>query len=205
MLGDIGELLLPRKCAGCGVPGQLLCATCRMELAHPPQRVFPNTTPMVPVFALGAYAGAHRGVVLAMKERNHLAVRRHVGAVLNAGLDYLEARGDIAVGAVLVPAPTKVSSARARGGDPVEAICRATRRSVAPALLLDASAADQSNLDESSRRANLSGAVRLAAIPAGPVVLIDDVVTTGATLQASVSVLLAHGVDVSACVTVCAA
>lgn len=201
----LGELLLPQKCAGCATPGALLCDDCRLELARPPERVFPNTAPLVPVFALGPYAGAHRGVVLSMKERNHLAVRKYAGAVLRAGVEYLEARGDIPVSAVLVPAPTRQSSARARGGDPVEQICRASGFAVAPVLSLDPRAADQSGLDEAARRSNLSGAVRLTAAPGGRVVVVDDVVTTGATLRASVAILLAHGVDVAACVTLCAA
>lgn len=205
VVAQVGELLLPRACAGCRRPGALLCASCRVGLAAPPQRVFPNSGPHVPVFALGPYADPHRSVVLAMKERNHLAVRRYVGAVLESALEYLEARGDIPSGAVLVPAPTRARSARARGGDPVEQVCRASGRPVAPVLALDPRAADQSGLDEAARRANLAGRVRLTGAPSGRVVVVDDVVTTGATLQASTAILVSHGVDVAACVTLCAA
>lgn len=203
--GDVGELVLPRRCAGCGHAGALLCDACRRVLAAPPTRVFPPTPPHVPVFAFGVYAGAHRSVVLAMKERNNLAVRRHVGAVLAAGLDYLEARGDIPDGCVLVPAPTRAASARERGGDPVTDFCRAARRPVAPVLALDPAAADQGSLDAAGRRANLSGRIRIAGVPRGQCIVVDDVVTTGATLQGSVATLLAHGADVAACVALAVA
>ncbi|WP_288833323.1 ComF family protein [uncultured Corynebacterium sp.] len=159
----------------------------------------------MPTFALGTYAGAHRGVVLAMKERNNLALRRHLGAVVAAGLEHLEARGEIPAGAGLVPAPTRASSARARGGDPVEAVCRASGRKTWPALALAPRTADQSTLGAEERRANLAGAVRAAFVPTGPVIVVDDVVTTGATLEASVAKLLALGCDVAACVALCAA
>lgn len=205
VIGELAELVLPRHCAGCGEPGELLCVRCRRMLASPPVRVFPPTSPHVPVFALGPYAEAHRGVVLDMKERDNLAVRRYVGAVLAAGLDYLEARGEIPVGAVLVPAPTRPSSARARGGDPVEQCCRAASRRVAPVLSLAERTADQSELSAAARRANLSGAVRISGVPAGQLIVVDDVVTTGATLAASAERLLAHGADVVACVAVCVA
>lgn len=202
---SLGELLLPRRCAGCDAAGEVLCSRCRRALAAPPQRVFPGSSPHVPVYALGPYAQPHRSVVLAMKERSNLAVRRHIGAVLDSALDYLEARGDLPHAAVLVPAPTRAASARARGGDPVEACCRATSRDVAAVLSLDERAADQSGLSASARRANLAGTVRLHAAPVGTCIVVDDVVTTGATLQASVATLMAHGVDVAGCLTICAA
>lgn len=204
MLGAVADLLLPRYCAGCGEPAErwsVLCMRCRRELARPPQRVFPKVAVPAPVFALGPYAGAHRGVILAMKERNNLAVRAHVGAILDAALTHLEARGDIAAAEALVPAPTRRANARARGGDPVRAVCEASGRATSPVLSLARATADQAALDQAGRRANLEGAVRVHGVPAGSVVVVDDVVTTGATLEASVAVLLARGVDVAGCVT----
>jgi len=168
-------------------------------------RVSPATHPHAPVFAFGPYADAHRGVVLAMKERRNLAVRAHVGAVLAAGLGHLEARGEIPAGTVLVPAPTRARSARDRGGDPVEAVCRASGRPTRAVLSLAPGTADQSTLGAEERRANLSGSVRAAGVPAGELIVVDDVVTTGATLQGSVEKLLALGGSVVACVALCAA
>lgn len=201
MLGGVADLILPRYCAGCGELGAVLCGRCRTLLAAPPTRVFPNVAVHAPVFALGPYAEAHRGVILAMKERKNLAVRRHVGAVIGAAVEFLEVRGDLADVDVLVPAPTRAASARERGGDPVQAVCQASGRATVPALELDPRTADQSELDEAGRRANLAGAVRVTATPAGNVVVVDDVVTTGATLGASVAGLLAHGVRVVGCLT----
>nr|VDG62543.1 DNA utilization protein GntX [Streptococcus thermophilus] len=205
LLGEFGELILPRRCAGCGGHGHLLCPVCRHQLASPPFRHSPNMTAHVPVYALGPYADPHRGVVLAMKEHNNVAVRRHVGAVIAAALDYLEARGDIPAGIHLVPAPTRPRSARARGGDPVTAICAASGRPTHAVLALPDRLADQAGLDESGRRRNLQGNVILTGVPRQPVVVVDDVVTTGATLQSSVEKLMASGASVAACLVLCAA
>lgn len=159
----------------------------------------------VPVFAFGPYANPHRGVILAMKEHNNVLVRRYIGAVLAAGLRHLEAQGEIPAGAHLVPAPTRATSARARGGDPVTAICAASGYRTHPVLRLAEDTPDQGSLDESGRRRNLQGMVSITAVPARPVIVVDDVVTTGATLQASVEKLLAHGGDVRACLVLAAA
>lgn len=140
-----------------------------------------------------------------MKERNNLHVRRHIGAVLSAAVDWLEAAGEISPGAGLVPAPTRPRSARARGGDPVTAVCTHSGRAVHSVLRLSDTTPDQGALDAAERRKNLQGKVVLSAVPAGPVIVVDDVVTTGATLQASVEKLLAAGGDVRGCLVMAAA
>ena len=201
----IGELLLPRQCAGCRAPGSVLCGRCKEQLAAPPFRTSPTVAVHVPVFALGPYADPHRGVILAMKEKKNLVVRRHTGAVLAAALDYLEARGEIPLGAHLVPAPTRPKAARARGGDPVAAVCSHAGRATHSVLRLADDTPDQGGLDEAGRRRNLQGRISISAVPTHPVVVVDDVATTGATLQASVEKLLAFGGDVRACLVLAAA
>ena len=199
------ELLLPRRCAGCGERGEVLCPACAQELRRPPERVFTRVDPHVPVFALGPYAGAHRGVVLAMKERGDHRVREHVGVVVAAGVRHLQARGEVPEQVVLVPAPTRVRSARLRGGDPVTDVCRAAGLPVCATLQLRAGTPDQGMLDAAGRRRNLVGRVEMGRRPTAPVVLVDDVVTTGSTMAASVERLLAAGCVVSGAVAIAAA
>ncbi|MBG6123159.1 ComF family protein [Corynebacterium aquatimens] len=206
---SLGELIIPRRCAGCGAPGDHLCSRCKRGLASPPYRVSPAVNPLVPVFALGPYADPHRAVILAMKEHNNMAVRRHIGAVLSAALQYEEARGEIPYGATLVPAPTRPSSARARGGDHVTAMCRHSGYPTVPVLALREGTADQAQLSAAARRTNIATNLELEpgfeAALAGPLIVVDDVVTTGATLESSVATLLAHGGDVAACLVLSAA
>ncbi|AGF71758.1 hypothetical protein A605_03735 [Corynebacterium halotolerans YIM 70093 = DSM 44683] len=151
----------------------------------------------VPVHALGPYAETHRSVIIAMKERGNLAVRRPLGAVLAAAVAHLQARGELPADLRLVPAPTRPRSARLRGGDHVTDLCRASGLPVVPALRHRRDVADQVGLDAASRRRNLAGRVELIARPAAPVLLVDDVVTTGSTLAASVETLVAAGGNVA--------
>lgn len=197
------DLLLPRRCAGCGAPGGHLCRRCRLVLCTPPQRIHTRVDPHVPVWSLGAYAGPHRRVVLAMKEHRHLAVRRLIGPVLAAAVTRLQARGELVDAPVLVPAPTRAASARMRGGDPVTDVCVATELPVSVALRHSRDISDQVGLGVEGRRANLSGALELRRIPAGPVLLVDDVVTTGSTLAASSEALFAAGCTVVGALVIC--
>ncbi len=118
----------------------------------------------------------------------------------------------------LVPAPSRPSASRIRGGPHVELLAAAAARvlatrgfevAVAPALELAGSARDAVGLGHAQRAANLAGRLRFREAgrppPGFPVVVLDDVVTTGATAAACVHTLAAEGVAVSAVVTLLAA
>ncbi|MEJ5928396.1 ComF family protein [Corynebacterium sp. H128] len=201
------ELLLPKHCAGCGEPGQSLCSACRRQLANTPQRLFTPVDPHVPVWVLSPYAGVHRELILAMKERGRRDVPPLLGSVVNAALLYLAARGEIPELSELrlVPAPTKRTSARKRGGDPVTAVCRGTDAAVSCCVRHSAQVRDSVGLDSAARRKNLAGNVVLTTIPTGPVVIVDDVVTTGATIAATAAVLFAANVQVAGVLAICGA
>jgi predicted amidophosphoribosyltransferase len=107
---------------------------------------------------------------------------------------------------------------RARGHDPTGRLARraaATCRRALPSLRCAAVlrharvVADQAGLDTAGRAANLHGALvvpsRLAVLVRGhQVVVVDDVLTTGATVQEAARALAAAGADVLAAATVAA-
>ncbi|MDK8846304.1 phosphoribosyltransferase family protein [Corynebacterium sp. MSK297] len=201
------ELVLPRACAGCGAPGQLLCRNCRMILAQPPRRITPRADVLAPVYSCGGYGGPHREVILEMKERNNRAIRPHIAAVLRAALETLQARGEFSHRLVLVPAPTRARSARLRGGDPITQLCTASGFPTWQAVRLAPAMPDQSGLNRDDRLHNVRGNIQLVRpVPRGAeVVVVDDVIATGATLAATVDMLTFDGADVAGCVVLAAA
>ncbi|UQV56707.1 ComF family protein [Corynebacterium pseudodiphtheriticum] len=201
------ELVLPRACAGCGKVGERLCRQCRKLLAQPPRRIAPKADVLAPVYACGAYGGPHREVILEMKERNNRAIRPYIAAVLRAAVETLQVRGEFSHRLTLVPAPTRARSARLRGGDPITQLCTASGFPTWQAVRLASAMPDQSGLNRDDRLHNVRGNVQLVRpVPRGAeVVVVDDVITTGATLAATVDTLTYAGADVAGCVVLAAA
>lgn len=184
MIADLLDLVLPRDCAGCGAPGRLLCDRCRAALgparAHSPSPAPPGL-PRVVVAA--DYAGAVRAALLAHKEHGRLGLAGPLGAALARAV----LRLDPPAGVLLVPVPSAPAAVRERGHDHALRLAAAAARRVpgarARALLVPARAvADQAGLDAGGRAANLAGALRARPARGRAVVVVDDVVTTGATL-----------------------
>lgn len=168
-----------------------------------PHLITPRLDPGVPVWSLGRYAGARRKAIVALKEHGRADLRRPLATALTDAMDHLLTWGLLQTPVALVPAPTRRSAARRRGGDPVTRIARWAAKgvdgvAVVPVLRFKAFTRDSVGLSSAGRQRNVAGRVLVTAPVAGPVVVVDDVVTTGATVTESVRVLQTVGADVVA-------
>ena len=211
------DLFLPLECGGCGTPSTRWCAACAQELSVPddqPHVVNPRIDPQAPVFALGRYSGARRHAILALKEHGRGDLVAPLARALAIGVHRLLTWGIVDTPLTIVPAPTRRSAARRRGGDPVTRLARAAVAGhadigVAPALRMKALARDSVGLGTSARERNIAGRVLLrgprAKLLGSEAVVVDDIVTTGATARESVRALRAAGVRVAAVLAIAAA
>ncbi|MGY1693478.1 ComF family protein [Geodermatophilus sp. SYSU D00814] len=199
----LADLVLPRTCAGCGVPGPVLCRRCGALLTRP-REAAPRRVPwgMPPTVAAGAYAGPVRPAVVAFKERGRAELAGPLGAALAlaAGVHAALLPGRPLL---LVPVPPSRAALRARGRDHVRELAvaavaelRAAGVDARQARLLARTGRvrDSAGLGAAERRANLAGTftARRAAVPSGAVlVVVDDVVTSGATLTQAAAALTA--------------
>lgn len=210
-LSGLVDLLLPLRCAGCDAAGTAWCRGCSRELGGLRRVERPLLAPHPPVYALGRYRGAARRAVLAYKEsgRRHLAapLARH----LAVGLRAIAAEHRLDRQWWLVPAPSRAIASRRRGGAHMSRVAHLVAAELAasghPAAVADClvtagGAADSAGLDAAERVGNLAGRV-LARTgrfppPTAQVALIDDVITTAATVASCLAVLGTAGVDVAA-------
>lgn len=170
-----------------------------MVLASPP-----------PVVAAGEYGGGLRSALLAFKERGQRALAGPLAAYLSDAVDVSRRQlGEPAGAPLLVPVPSSRSAARQRGGDHLlrllAEVAPQNGLDVLPALRLAGRGRDSVGLSAAQRSANL--AHRMRAIPVlsdRPVVIVDDIVTTGATLQEASRALQAAGWQVAGAAVIAA-
>lgn len=204
----IASLLALRTCPLCGaalepMPGPL-CGWCSV-------RLYPNTRATVVrgnrsgvlVHSPFLHAGSARELVIGLKFRG----RRDLGRL---AADLMTGAGSVppdAGGWVIVPVPLCRARLRQRGYNQAEEIASALARAHGASVSRCLSREDrppQTGLSAALRRSNVKGAFRNGreTVPAGvPILLVDDVVTTGSTLDEAASFLEAAGGDVAGALT----
>jgi predicted amidophosphoribosyltransferase len=217
--GHVLDAALPATCVGCGREGPPLCRACvpaldrRLDAPGGVPIGLPGDLP-APLLQLewcAPFSGTVRAALHAIKYGGE----QRLGEPLGAALARRWAR--VGVGADLVThVPVHAGRARARGYDQAELIARAAARHLglpyAPLLARERATIAQFDLDRRDRAANVAGAFVGGAFGPQPqggldpaarwVLLVDDVVTTGATLGACAEALERAGALGTSAITV---
>jgi ComF family protein len=195
----LGGLFAPRlcwSCSGLARRGEALCGACRASLHR--LAAEPALASGVRVWAPVAYSGPARDLVRALKFRGAVRLADAMAAqiVANVPPGFVEDR-------TAVPVPLHARRLRSRGYNQAAAIAEALSERaglpVLPCLVRSGPSITQVGRDRAERRAGPAGSIHVDGVAPDRVLLVDDVVTTGATLGACRDTLIARGVlDVAA-------
>jgi predicted amidophosphoribosyltransferase len=197
------DLVLPRRCVGCGSVLGLLCSVCR--------QTGPAFSAGSGTWAAAPYDGPIRTALLAYKERGRRDLAGPLAPLLARAVCGVVEAGRAPPGRIaLVPVPSARSAVAARGGDHVLRLARRAAplcglRVARDGLALVRSVRDSAGLHSDERSANLAEAMAARPPPPGFCALVvDDIVTTGATLREARRALLAAGWPVAGAAVVAA-
>jgi len=203
VLRAVLDLLVPPACLVCGDPASELCGACRRALPWLGEQTCPRCALPLPcgrrcpaagaafdaAWAPLAHDGPARDLVAALKFRGRLAAVDVMAAQMSAGVR--RHRG------VLVAVPAHPRRRRGRGFDQSRELALAlgarTGRPVSGVLRREGDLTRQVGLSRGARTA--AGRLHFSVLgtPPASVVLVDDVHTTGATLDACARALKAAG------------
>lgn len=213
VLTGFRTLLFDSSCIGCGQTTELLCKSCEIKLAISPQLI-PGEE--FDIYSGMTYSEITAQIVLKAKEDgNRFARQVLTNSIVESLTLLLENQREISE-ITLVPIPSTSRSVRRRGGEfllPIikDAIAILERRrsevgfSYDKLLRIRRSVKDQSKLTALERSENLNFAFEFTGrLPNQPIVVIDDVVTTGSTLREAFRALQERNLTVIAAVTACA-
>lgn len=213
MLDSLLSALAPHECLGCNIEGRLVCGDCRAALAVPDKRCYkchkPGRSqatcgvcrldsPLASVQAATRYTELSKELVHKLKFGRARSAAAEIADIIadRLGLDArMLAHRDI----IIAHAPTATSRVRRRGYDQSYLVARALSvRSGIPyhRLLLRAGQRRQMGSKKAARKTQMLDAyypVAARHIRGAHILLVDDVSTTGSTLEAAAAVLLRAG------------
>ena len=184
---DLADLVLARTCAGCASPGTLLCENCWAHLTR--GMIEHGLADGESALASTTYLGVGRSVIIAHKEHGCHALTPMLGILLARAVTSLTAEP-----VTLVPIPPHAHSLAVRGTDPLADIVGATVRCLRsigqpaarePLLTRAREGGSVKKLNRAARRESMESSfvITLRRRPhLGHLIVVDDVITTGATI-----------------------
>jgi len=206
----LSSLIYPQICIMCGMrPGEI-CIGCEKTWTRPPSFIRFNEVPSV---SIAMYEFGVSNVILKAKEERNKCAQKIIATSLFRAISFLKPKEVQEF--VIVPIPSTPQAIRKRGESFLQPILDLVIQQAAHVgekwywrelLVHSKKVRDQAGLTSQQRQVNLEGVFRLrdGAGEFRPIIVVDDVVTTGATLSNAISALNERKMTVLGAATACA-
>jgi predicted amidophosphoribosyltransferase len=190
-MDEIAQLVFPGRCLGCHTLSSTICANC---LEQWQVSKFKIKYSELTVHSAILYTPVAAKIILASKENgtataDQLLIQAIMGQIQTTAVDLQRIR--------LVPIPSSKRSIRSRGrsfmADIVRQISFQMGIPMLDCLELTGKTTDQTGLNRQQRLENMKGSMSMKTMARGELILIDDVITTGATLKEAARALNSQG------------
>lgn len=185
------SLITPFECINCSSEGELLCKLCQQNLEPAPKRQISEITG---VYAVASYKNMAKDLIWRLKYQNNRQAAKLIAELISQALPLCHDFDFI------IPAPTSAKRARRRGYDQAKLIARHVSKQTSipykDALVRLGSSSNQVGATRRARQNQIKGvfgvkpSINLENIN---ILLIDDVSTTGSTLQEAAETLKNYG------------
>ena len=211
-LRSLKELLFPLSCLGCATTDYWLCPTCQSDWQVNTRKTLIGGKPL---YFKVDYSVNTSAVILAAKENNNHFARDLLARSISKSILYAVADLAITDEIYLVTIPSSRSAIRRRGRDHIEEVAievqnylelKSIKSYVWHLLSQRKNMKDQSGLNSKQRMQNTYGMFEVTSCenPQGAIFLIDDLVTTGASIMEGIRALFEAKITVTAAITACA-
>jgi len=211
-LKSLKELVFSKACISCSVPQFWLCPSC---LAGWNTNLKKSSIDGKPIYFKSDYNSKTASVILAAKEGNDLNAIALLASAISQSIVFSTL--DLRVNGIitLITIPSSASAIRRRGRDHINILAQHVLKNLeeksitayyAPILFQKKSTKDQSALSSRQRMENTKGnfAVKSCEIPQGAIYLIDDLITTSASILEGVRALSEAKISIAAGISACA-
>ena len=211
-ISSLKELIYPAICLSCSSTGMKICSKCLLMWRINPVK---SKIGKYPLYYSSDYNEHTGSVILAAKESANKDAIDLLASSMTSSIVLAIKNLHIYQPIVLITVPSQHAANRRRGRDHIKELAKVVIIKLEaigvaafhlPLLIPSKKIQDQSKLNSQQRKANIYQAflVRKSEVSIGGVILIDDLVTTGASILEGIRALHEAKITINAVVTACA-
>ena len=211
-LVTLKDLIYPLFCISCNTPGKNICLPCTKRWLNQPKK---SKITEVDLYFTTDYNIENSQIILAAKEIGNKSAINLLACSIATSINFAITDLKLNQPINLITIPSRPSAIRKRGRDHISELLAQVIKELSqinvqayyqPILFIQKKIKDQSNLNSKARWKNIESAYRVngSVISQSPTILVDDLITTGSSIQEALRALRDAKITIDAVITACA-